>query len=86
MTAPLIEARDIAVRFGGLVAVAGVSLTIQPGDICCIVGPNGAGKSTFFNVLTGTVKPTSGEIRLGGEDFTGRPIHAFACRAAPWRR
>ena len=80
MTAPLIEARNVGVRFGGLVAVDGVSLTIEPRDICCIVGPNGAGKSTFFNVLTGTVTPTSGAICIGGEDFTGRPVHAFARR------
>jgi ABC-type uncharacterized transport system ATPase subunit len=68
------------VRFGGLVAVAGVSLAIAPGDVCCIVGPNGAGKSTFFNVLTGTVRPTSGRLRLEGEDFSGRQVQDFARR------
>lgn len=78
--APLLAADKITVRFGGLVAVAGVSLTMAQREICCIVGPNGAGKSTFFNVLTGTVKPTEGKLRIGGEDFTGRPIHAFARR------
>lgn len=78
--APLLSAENIIVRFGGLVAVAGVSLTMEPREICCIVGPNGAGKSTFFNVLTGTVAPTEGRILIGEENFTGRPIHAFARR------
>jgi ABC-type uncharacterized transport system ATPase subunit len=78
--APLMSANDITVRFGGLTAVAGVSLSISPGEICCIVGPNGAGKSTFFNVMTGAIRPTAGRILIGGEDFTGRPMHAFARR------
>ncbi len=80
MSTPLIEADNIGVRFGGLVAVAGVSLSIARGEICCIVGPNGAGKSTLFNVLTGTVKPTTGRILIEGENFSGRPVHAFARR------
>jgi ABC-type uncharacterized transport system ATPase subunit len=74
----LMQAQDIKVRFGGLKAVDGVSLSIAEREICCIVGPNGAGKSTFFNVLTGTVKPSFGRILLGGEDFTGKAVHHFA--------
>ncbi|WP_436640819.1 ATP-binding cassette domain-containing protein [Microbaculum sp. FT89] len=75
---PILEAVDISVRFGGVVAVDGVSLTIAPGQIYCIVGPNGAGKSTFFNVLTGTVRPSTGRILIDGREFAGRPVHAFA--------
>jgi ABC-type uncharacterized transport system ATPase subunit len=74
----LIQANNLIVRFGGLVAVGGVSLSLAPREICCIVGPNGAGKSTFFNMLTGTVKPTSGRIVMDGQDLTGRPVYVFA--------
>lgn len=80
MSAPLIETDNVCVRFGGLTAVAGVSLSIARGEICCMVGPNGAGKSTLFNVLTGTVKPTTGRILIDGENFSGRPVHVFARR------
>lgn len=78
--AALMTAENIVVHFGGLVAVAGVSLSLAHREVCCIVGPNGAGKSTFFNVLTGTVKPKAGRLRIAGEDVTGRPMHAFARR------
>ena len=80
MSAPLIETDNVCVRFGGLTAVAGVSLSIARGEICCMVGPNGAGKSTLFNVLTGTVKPTTGRILIDGENFSDRPVHVFARR------
>jgi branched-chain amino acid transport system ATP-binding protein len=60
-------------RFGGLVALNGVSLEVQRDEIRAIIGPNGAGKSTFFNCLTGVLRPTSGQILFNGEDITGLP-------------
>jgi branched-chain amino acid transport system ATP-binding protein len=60
-------------RFGGLVALNGVSFEVQQDEIRAIIGPNGAGKSTFFNCLTGVLRPTSGQILFNGEDITGLP-------------
>jgi branched-chain amino acid transport system ATP-binding protein len=60
-------------RFGGLVALNGVSFEVQRDEIRAIIGPNGAGKSTFFNCLTGVLRPTSGCILFNGEDITGLP-------------
>jgi ABC-type uncharacterized transport system ATPase subunit len=75
---PLLEARDLGVHFGGVVAVAGVSLKLDGTGITCIIGPNGAGKSTFFNMLTGIVRPSSGRVLAAGQDITGRRIESFA--------
>jgi ABC-type uncharacterized transport system ATPase subunit len=75
---PLLEAENLTVRFGGVTAVAGVSLAVGASGITCIVGPNGAGKSTLFNLLTGIVRPSAGRVRLAGEDMTGRSIERFA--------
>jgi branched-chain amino acid transport system ATP-binding protein len=60
-------------RFGGLVALNGVSFEVGRDEIRAIIGPNGAGKSTFFNCLTGVLRPTSGRILFNGEDITGLP-------------
>jgi branched-chain amino acid transport system ATP-binding protein len=60
-------------RFGGLVALNGVSCEVQRDEIRAIIGPNGAGKSTFFNCLTGVLRPTDGRILFNGEDITGLP-------------
>ncbi|HXG58083.1 MAG TPA: ABC transporter ATP-binding protein [Thermoanaerobaculia bacterium] len=64
--APLLEAKDVTIRFGGLTAVSHFDLTIQPHELAGLIGPNGAGKTTIFNMLTGVYKPTDGEIRVGG--------------------
>lgn len=80
MTAALLEADNVGVHFGGVVAVADVSLTIAGNGITCIIGPNGAGKSTLFNMLTGTVRPSSGRVLVAGEDITGSRIETFAHR------
>ncbi len=57
---PLIEARGVTMRFGGVAAVAGVDFTLGEVELRCLIGPNGAGKSTFFKILTGQLKPTEG--------------------------
>ncbi|MEY3202533.1 MAG: hypothetical protein RIR70_2083 [Pseudomonadota bacterium] len=76
MSEPLLDARDIAKRFGGVQALKGVSLAIQKGEICGLIGPNGAGKTTFFNVLTGLYSADAGEVRFAGQPLDlGQPHH-----------
>jgi len=77
-TPPVLEAREITVRFGGLVAVDGVSAQFRAGELVGIIGPNGAGKTTFFNALSGVQPPTSGRLLVRGDDLTGRAPHRFA--------
>ena len=67
----------LAVRFGGLRAVEGVSLRVDPGEVVGLIGPNGAGKTTLFNALAGQVRVAGGRVVLDGRDVT---------RLAPWRR
>lgn len=62
---------DVGVRFGGLVAISGLSLVVEPGSIVSLIGPNGAGKTTAFNVITGYMRPTSGRVHYKGRDLTG---------------
>jgi branched-chain amino acid transport system ATP-binding protein len=69
----LLEARGVVMRFGGLVAVNNVNLTVNEGEIVGLIGPNGAGKTTFFNCLTGMYKPTEGNVRLAGNDLPPKP-------------
>ena len=73
----MLTVRDLHMHFGGIQAVDGVSLTIEPGTITGLIGPNGAGKTTLFNVIAGLYKPTSGQVLLDGEDITGLPPHAL---------
>ncbi|MDT4834640.1 Arginine transport ATP-binding protein ArtM [compost metagenome] len=71
---PLLETRDLTIRFGGHVAVNAVSCAFRPGELTCIVGPNGAGKTTYFNLVSGQLPPTAGQILLDGEDVTRLPV------------
>ena len=74
-TDPVLEARDVTRSFGGVVAVAGVSLAVRPGEIVGLIGPNGAGKTTMFDLLAGSVVPSSGTVRLNGRVVSGQPPH-----------
>ena len=67
----MLEIQNLSKRFGGLLAVSDVTTRIETGCVNAIIGPNGAGKTTFFNLISGTYRPTSGSILLGGEDVTG---------------
>jgi simple sugar transport system ATP-binding protein len=68
--APIVEMRDIEKHFGSVIALAGVSVDIYPGECHCLLGDNGAGKSTFIKTMSGVHKPTRGEIL-----FEGKPMH-----------
>lgn len=70
MTTPLLEVRSVSRRFGGLLAVSDVSLSVGRGEIVGLIGPNGAGKSTLFGLIAGALPPTSGSILFEGEDVT----------------
>ena len=70
---PMLELKNLSKRFGGLVAVNDVSLSVRRGTIHAIIGPNGAGKSTLFNLVTGLHRADSGQVVLEGADVTGRP-------------
>src|SRR5918911_376376 len=65
-------------RFGGVVALAGVSFHIEPGEIVGVVGPNGAGKTTLFDIVAGLQQPTSGSVDYDGRRITGLPAHRIA--------
>ena len=77
MTA-LLSTIDLTMRFGGVVAVDRVLLSVDEGELRCLIGPNGAGKSTFFKCLTGQLRPTSGRIFWRDADVTGHGTHAIA--------
>ena len=67
---PVLSTHGLSIRFGGHVAVNNVSCEFRPGTLTAIVGPNGAGKTTYFNLMSGQLPPTSGTVRLYGEDIT----------------
>ena len=76
----LLVVEDVVKRFGGLVALDGVSLGVPEGSITGLIGPNGAGKSTLFDCITGVYRPDEGEIRLDGEPIQGLSPNAIAAR------
>ncbi|WAZ25991.1 ABC transporter ATP-binding protein [Streptomyces cinnabarinus] len=77
-TPPVLDVRDVTVRFAGLTALDSVSFTVVPGSVHALIGPNGAGKSTCFNVLSGLYRPASGTVRLGDTDLTSLAPHRIA--------
>jgi len=74
----LLDVRNVAVRFGGIVALDGVSFTIEPGQILGLIGPNGAGKTTLFNCVSRLYTPNSGDILFEGRSMLGRRPHRIA--------
>ena len=74
----LLHVQDMTHWFGGLQAVRGYNIEIEPGQIRGLIGPNGAGKTTVFNLITGRYRPTEGHIFLDGQEITGLPPHKIA--------
>ena len=72
---PVLTAVDVVKRFGGIAAVNEVSFNVRRGEILGLIGPNGAGKTTMFDLLAGSVAPTSGEILLGDVPVSAEPAH-----------
>jgi branched-chain amino acid transport system permease protein len=75
---PIVECENIAKHFGGVKALDNVTVTIHEGEILGLVGPNGSGKTTLVNVLSGSMRPTSGSIRIDGQNVVGLPPHRIA--------
>jgi ABC-type branched-subunit amino acid transport system ATPase component len=80
VTAPVLEVAGLAMRFGGLTAVDGLSFAVAPGGIHGLIGPNGAGKTTTFNLISGFYRPSAGAVRLRGEDISGLRMYQVARR------
>ncbi len=80
MSTPLLEVDKLHLNFGGVIAVDGLSFSVDDGDILSVIGPNGAGKTSAFNCITGFYKPTSGAVRLDGDDITGLRASSVAAR------
>jgi len=83
MTAPgglpsLLSVRDVVMRFGGVVALGGISFDVAPSQICGLIGPNGSGKTTLFNCISGIYRHTEGDIVFEGKSLTGLPRHRMA--------
>ena len=74
----LLDVDDVTVRFGGIVALDGLSFSIEEGHICGLIGPNGAGKTTMFNVVSRIYQPTSGSVRFRGQELLEVPAHGIA--------
>jgi branched-chain amino acid transport system ATP-binding protein len=72
---PLLEVDNVGVRFGGVVALDGLTFGVEAGNICALIGPNGAGKTTLFNVLSRLYQPTSGKVTFDGKNLLASPAH-----------
>ena len=70
----ILEVKNITKNFQGIVAIKNLSLSINEGELRCIIGPNGSGKTTLFNLITGHFKPTCGQVLFDGQDITGMNI------------
>ncbi len=75
---PLLSVRGVTVRFGGIVALDGVSFDVQPGQVCGLIGPNGAGKTTLFNCMSRLYQYQAGDILYEGKSITATPTHEIA--------
>jgi ABC-type branched-subunit amino acid transport system ATPase component len=75
VTAPILSLRDVTKRFGGLVAVAGVTFDVNEGEVLFLIGPNGAGKTTLFNLITGFLRPDEGTVSFLGKSLRGVAPH-----------
>ena len=75
---PLLSVRDVVMRFGGIVALGGVSFDVGRGQICGLIGPNGSGKTTLFNCISGIYRHSRGDISFEGQSLTGLPRHRMA--------
>jgi branched-chain amino acid transport system ATP-binding protein len=73
----MLEVNGLSKRFGGFLAVNQVSFELRAGEILGLIGPNGSGKSTTFNLIAGTLRPSSGSIRLDGKEIAGLPAHVI---------
>ncbi|MGD9941946.1 MAG: ABC transporter ATP-binding protein [Burkholderiaceae bacterium] len=78
MSTPLLSARDLSVRFGGVLAVDRVSFDVQRGEVFTLIGPNGAGKTTVFNLISRIYRPTAGSLHFEGRSLTDVPPHRIA--------
>ena len=76
----MLEINGLEKRFGGLTAVSDLDISINHGDIMGLIGPNGAGKTTVFNLITGFIRPTQGEVVMEGQDITSRSPHFIASK------
>ena len=77
-SSPLLSVRGVTVRFGGIVALDGVSFDVDKGQVCGLIGPNGAGKTTLFNCLSRLYSYQSGDILFEGQSITAMPTHQIA--------
>lgn len=75
---PLLSVRDVSVRFGGIIALDGISFDVASGEIAGLIGPNGAGKTTLFNCLSRLYVPTGGDILVEGRSILAEPRHRIA--------
>ena len=75
---PILEVKGISRYFGKFHALSNIDLSFMPGELTAIIGPNGAGKSTFFNVISGGIPPSTGQVLFEGRDITGLAPHDFA--------
>ncbi|MCL7945482.1 ABC transporter ATP-binding protein [Marinobacter sp. ATCH36] len=78
MSNPVLTIANLTKRFGGVTAVSDINLEVMPKETIAIIGPNGAGKTTFYNMVSGRMRPTEGNIVLDGKDITGLPPHKIS--------
>jgi branched-chain amino acid transport system ATP-binding protein len=78
MTQPILELRNVRASYGSIEVLHGVNLSVGRGEVVALLGPNGAGKSTMIKVVSGLLRPTSGQLIVGGRDVTGAAANALA--------